>query len=216
MRALHSHHTLPAASHCVCVCVCAPLRQVALISASCARLPLALGHKVSKVLGTRSLRSWAQGLWHKVYQVFGTRSLRSLARSLAGRGSFRNPRTLSLACYRCKARSGRRVLACRTLARWSRHRHLQWVGAPAVRVVMRRVEFSTGAPLPCVKHDSRAVSAITGGCSAASHTGLCPCTQRPVRHRDPGRVDACIVPPPPSLPECRAAAPLASLSLIHI
>ena len=56
---------------------------------------------------------------------------------------------------------------------------------------------------------SRAVSAITGRCSAASHTGLCPCTQRPVRHLDPGRVDACIVPPPPSLPECRAAAPLA-------
>ena len=120
-----------------------------------------------------------------------------------------NPRTLSLACHRCTARSGQRVLACRTWARCFRHRHLQWVGAPAVRVVMRRVEYSTGAPLFCAKHDSRAVSAITGRCSAASHTGLCPCTQRPVRHRDPGRVDACIVPPPPSLPECRAAAPLA-------
>ena len=95
------------------------------------------------------------------------------------------------------------MLACRTWARCFRHRHLQWVGAPAVRVVMRRVEYSTGAPLFCAKHDSRAVSEITGRCSAASHTGLCPCTQRPVRHRDPGRVDACIVPPPPSLPECR-------------
>jgi len=114
----------------------------------------------------------------------------------------------ALACHRCTARSGQRVLACRTWARCFRHRHLQWLGAPTVRVVMRRVEFSTGAPLPCVKHDSRAVSAITGGCSAASHTGLCPCTQRPVRHRDPGRVDACIV-TPPMLPECRAAAPLA-------
>ena len=111
-----------------------------------------------------------------------------------------NPRTLSLACHRCTARSGQRVLACRTWARCFRHRHLQWVGAPAVRVVMRRVEYSTGAPLFCAKHDSRAVSAITGRCSAASHTGLCPCTQRPVRNRDPGRVDACIVPPPPSLP----------------
>lgn len=127
-----------------------------------------------------------------------------------------NPRTLSLACHRCTARSGQRVLACRTWARCFRHRHLQWVGAPAVRVVMRRVEYSTGAPLFCAKHDSRAVSAITGRCSAASHTGLCPCTQRPVRHRDPGRVDACIVPPPPSLPECRAAAPLAPSSLVLI
>ena len=71
MRALHSHHTLPAASHCVCVCVCAPLRQVALISASCARLPLALGHKVFKVLGTRSLAQGLSGLWHKVFKVFG-------------------------------------------------------------------------------------------------------------------------------------------------
>ena len=120
-----------------------------------------------------------------------------------------NPRTLSLACHRCTARSGQRVLACRTWARCFRLRHLQWVGAPAVRVVMRRVEYSTGAPLFCAKHVSRAVSEITGRCSAASHTGLCPCTQRPVRHRDPARVDACIVPPPPSLPECRAAAPLA-------
>ena len=127
-----------------------------------------------------------------------------------------NPRTLSLACHRCTARSGQRVLACRTWARCFRHRHLQWVGAPAVRVVMRRVEYSTGAPLFCAKHDSRAVSEITGRCSAASHTGLCPCTQRPVRHLDPGRVDACIVPPPPSLPECRAAAPLAPSSLVLI
>ena len=71
MRAPHSHHTLPAASHCVCVCVCAPLRQVALISASCARLPLALGHKVFKVLGTRSLAQGLSGLWHKVFKVFG-------------------------------------------------------------------------------------------------------------------------------------------------
>jgi hypothetical protein len=81
---------------------------------------------------------------------------------------------------------------------------------------MRLVQYSTGAPLPCAKHDSRAVSAITGRCSAASRTGLCPCTQRPVRHRDPCRVDACIVPPPPSLPECRAAAPLAPSSLVLI
>jgi len=96
-----------------------------------------------------------------------------------------NPRTLSLACHRCTARSGQRVLACRTWARCFRHRHLQWVGAPAVRVVMRRVEYSTGAPLFCAKHDSRAVSAITGRCSAASHTGLCPCTQRPIAQPRP-------------------------------
>ena len=57
------------------------------------------------------------------------------------------------------------------------------------------------------------VSAITCRCSAESHTGLCPCTQRPVRHSDPGRVDACIVPPPPWMPECR---PLASSSLVLI
>ena len=84
--------------------------------------------------------------------------------------------------------------------------------SPSHAIVARR--GVGGAPLPCAKHVSSAVSAIAGRCSAASRTGLCPCTQRLVRHRDPGRVDACIVPPPPTLPECRAAAPLHKVALI--
>ena len=87
-----------------------------------------------------------------------------------------------------------------TCSGWERRR-CEWLCAAS----------SSRQERPCFARStvSRAVSAITGRCSAVSHTGLCPCTQRPVRHRDPGRVDACSVPPPPSLPECRAAAPLA-------